>query len=170
MKKKEDHAPRLSKKARAQLRAVTAWPNGKPGSKTGSKRTWEGPWNRLADAAGGIDALAALLYSTRRQLQRWAVEGMKPSSQAQALITQTAKALGVRSPFEHDATDRTGVLFPLESNATLKPRFAAAVRGTGLERAQLAARSAVAARSGRESKGVTRVRNLPSGRKRTNRK
>lgn len=124
------------------------WPNGKPGSTTGSKRTWSGPWNRLADAAGGIDELAALLYTTRRQLTRWSLEGMKPNAQATALITQTAKALGVRSPFETSAEDRTGVLFPLESNATLKPRFAAAVKGGGLERAKHAARSAVAARSG----------------------
>jgi hypothetical protein len=124
-----------------------AWPNGKPGSKTGSKRTWSGPWNRLADAAGGVDELAAMLYTTRRQLTRWSLEGMKPNAQAQALVTQTAKALGVRSPFETSAEDRSGVLFPLESNATIKPRFAAAVRGTGKERAQHAARSAVAARS-----------------------
>jgi hypothetical protein len=141
----------------------SAWPNGKPGSKTGPKRTWSGPWNRLANAAGGIDELASLLYTTRRQLTRWALHEMQrgPSHAVVALVNQTSKALGVRSPCETSVEDRTGVLFPLESSRTLKPRFAAAVK----ERTKSAARSARGAK--RRSPSAPSLKREPSTIKRS---
>ena len=97
-------------------------------SARGNKRTWPAPWSKLADAAGGVDVLAAMLATSRRQVSRWALEETEPNASAVAMVVAVARVLGVRSPLgdslEHN---RTGVLLPIVTKETLRARMRAAI-------------------------------------------
>jgi len=60
-------------------------------------REWPPAWSRLADAAGGVDALASRLETTRRVVERWA-KGREPQGPARVAIRYVAREVGVRSP------------------------------------------------------------------------
>ena len=80
--------------------------------------TWPPAWQRLAFAAGGTRELGERLGVGVRGVRRWALEGVRPSGPALALLILTCKQLGVTSPIaEHDSADRTLDLFAESSNA-----------------------------------------------------
>ena len=58
---------------------------------------WPAPWARLAAAAGGVDALAARLETTRDVVARWA-RGREPQGPTRVAIRAVAESVGVASP------------------------------------------------------------------------
>lgn len=140
------------------------------------KLTWPAPWKRLAEAAGGVDALGVMLAVKRRQLARWALSESEPRGQAQALILTLSKTLGVRSPVgEADAGDRTGALFPTIDNATIHTRFSSALKAPEMQAriAKLAAADVAArneaqkeSRKRRKKKRASRAARSAEGAKR----
>ena len=60
--------------------------------------TLPGPWKTMADAAGGVGALAELLGATRSLLQQWGRGDIRPSGPARVLIRRVAADLQVDSP------------------------------------------------------------------------
>lgn len=61
-------------------------------------RQWPPTWSRLADAAGGIDALATKLETSRRVISRWAAGDVAVLGPARVAIRYVARELDVRSP------------------------------------------------------------------------
>jgi hypothetical protein len=61
------------------------------------ERAWPKKWSALADACGGIDALAAKLLTTRRVVERWAY-GRVPGGPTVAALRMLSAAVGVASP------------------------------------------------------------------------
>ena len=61
-------------------------------------REWPPAWSRLADACGGIDALATRLETTRRVISRWAAGDVAVLGPARVAIRYVAREVGVRSP------------------------------------------------------------------------
>lgn len=65
---------------------------------SGRPRAWPPVWSALANAAGGIDQLAALLETTRSTVQRWALGVQPPSGPARVAVRYLAAELHARSP------------------------------------------------------------------------
>lgn len=69
------------------------------GIRAGRPRTaWPPAWSALADAAGGIAALAAQLGTTRRVLERWVSGDVAILGPARVAVRFVARDLGVDSP------------------------------------------------------------------------
>lgn len=65
----------------------------------GRKLTWDGAWLALANAYGGVEALAVAIQVSRRALERWALDGAKPNRPTQQLVNQLAKRRRLEPPF-----------------------------------------------------------------------
>lgn len=65
---------------------------------SGRQLAWPPAWAGLAAAAGGVDALASKLETTRDVVARWAAGRAEPSGTARVAIRYVAAELGVRSP------------------------------------------------------------------------
>ncbi len=68
----------------------------------GRALTWPEPWRRLAAAAGGVDALASNLSTSRRHLQRWALGHNEPSGLARLALGVVCQKLSVKCPIASD--------------------------------------------------------------------
>lgn len=65
---------------------------------SGRQLAWPPTWAALAEAAGGVDALATKLGTTRDVVARWSAGRAEPSGTARVAVRYVAAELGVHSP------------------------------------------------------------------------
>lgn len=85
--------------AMAAKKTTTSSPASGPGSRLGGRPTvLTGAWADLAAKAGGVDALAALLKSSRSSVLKWAKGTLVPSDARVLVIRMIARDLRAKSP------------------------------------------------------------------------